>query len=364
MPFSINTFSSYRIVKSELKKRIVENKIKKVSLTLQVLRQRNILKKISLILRLKRVFLFTSQMIRKVIANGKIPRLKTKKLKAGISLEAAIVTSVFMFATLAVVSVLCILNLQNSIQIVLENTGREIAQNIYYAEEFKDTLNENDALKKVNDALLQSNDGKVDEGALEKIDEAAFDIYVYGKFVSTLGTKYINDSYILGGVAGLDFSKSKLDEENGTVDIILDYTIEIPFVPTYAGIISDRKRVCVKAWNGTDITKDSKIVYITEDGNVYHTLKECSHINVNVTKATYGQLESLRNSSGEIYDKCKYCKKTKYTDASVIYITKYGDSYHSSLSCGGISRSAIAIDIKQIGSRKLCKDCEKGTGTE
>lgn len=336
-------------------KNVVSDITKKTSCSLQVSRQR-IVKKNNLFIdykKLKRVFSFTSQ-------KG-FPWIKAVK-KAGISLEAAIVTSIFMFAVLSIIGFLCVLNLQNNIQMTLENIARTMSQNIYYVEELKETTRNSTIFKEVNDMLTKNNTDTLDEETVEKLEKASFDMYIYGKFISEMGTEYINESYIVGGILGLNFSKSIYDEEDGIIDIVLDYVIKVPFLPENIGMISDRKRVYVKAWNGMDIMQESDLVYITMNGAVYHSDKDCPHINIDVIKITYEQLKNQRNDSGAGYGRCKYCGNKNCTDTSVVYITKYGACYHTTLSCGGISRSVITIDKSQIGDRALCKDCEKRMG--
>ena len=136
--------------------------------------------------------------------------------------------------------------------------------------------------------------------------------------------------------------------------------IKLPYISENIFYMFDRQQVCVKVWNGKDITKTQNVVYITKKGEVYHTSKECAHLNISVSKTTYGSVEELRNATGSKYRKCNLCKFVTNEKNMIVFITDYGERYHSTLECSGLSRGVIAIDEVDIGERRLCKSCEEG----
>lgn len=340
MPFSVKRKILHNI-KIQLIRRVFFKKIKKPC-SLQVLRQ-NRKKYLLQYNMLKRVFSFASE-------------------KGSLTLEATFVTSLFVFAIVAIMGVIAVIDLQQNIRIVMENIGRETSQTFYYMEELKEEKNKTDIENKV-DSLLKKQGSNLSEEDREKfrenMEETAFIAYIYGKFVSELKMEDINESYILGGIAGLDFTRSTYKSDTGEVDIVLKYKIKVPFISDKIWKIEDCQRVYVKVWNGKDIRQTEELVYITKNGTVYHTSKSCPHLDLKVSKNTYGKIGEIRNKAGSKYKKCKLCKLKECTEATVVYVTDYGTAYHFSLSCGGISRSIIQIDKKFVGDRRLCKDCEE-----
>lgn len=338
MPFSDKRNSLHKLG-SSLVLQLIE--IKKSS-SLQVLRLKQyLLNKITL----KRVFSFTST-------------------KGSISVEAALATSLFIFSVVAIMGILVVIDLQQGIAIAMENTAREIAQTIYYTDAIKDLTDgiaeTENVEEKINNLFNESSLSEVDKEKVKKgINEAAFVTYVYGKFILKVNAENINQSYISGGMYGLDFSKSTYNHETGEISIVLKYQIKVPFISHKIWKINDYKRVYVKAWNGKNLAKDYKMVYITKNGSVYHTSKNCPHLDLNISKCNYGQLDSKRNKAGSKYDACELCKLTDYSDTAHVYVTDYGTAFHSSLSCGGIARSIIQIDEESVGDKRICKDCEE-----
>lgn len=338
MPFSGKRNTIYSV--ATLNKDI--EKIKK-SCTLQVLRHKQYL----LINVLKRVFPFTSE-------------------EGSFTLEAALVTSLFTMAVTAIMGILVVVDLQQNINIAMENISREMAQTLYYTESINmltDSISGNeknsvqDKIKAFYDSsgLSEEDKGKIEES----IEKASFDMYVYGKFVSEMKFSDINQSYISGGVMGLDFTKSTYNESTGEMSIVLKYQIKIPFISDKIWRLNDCKRVYVKAWNGKDICQNINAVYITKNGSVYHTSKKCSHLDLNVSKQNYNMLETIRNKAGAKYNACRLCKPNSDSKQEVIYVTDYGTAFHFSLSCSGINRSIIQMDKELVGDRKICEDCEK-----
>lgn len=319
--------------------------MKKRSCSLQVLRLHIlIIQKCMFRIKLKRVFSFTSQ-------------------KGSITLEAAITTTVFVISVVSIITLFGVLSLQQNIHVAMENVGRKMSQTIYYADKIKSIGENSKVFSTVNRLLSDGNEDIFSDDEKQeiimKLQEVSFNTYVYGQFISEIKADYINKSYVYGGVFGLDFTKSEYDSENDEIDIVLSYKIKIPFISGINWTISDCQRVRVKVWNGTDITRNKDIVYITKNGEVYHLTKTCSHLKIDITKTAYGNIKNIKNNSGVAYNKCKQCGFEKILDSSIVYITEYGESYHESLSCAGISRSVIYIDKSKTGSLRLCKDCEK-----
>ena len=98
-----------------------------------------------------------------------------------------------------------------------------------------------------------------------------------------------------------------------------------------------------------------EMVYVTEYGSVYHRSLGCSHLNLNVRSVAYDSISNERSNDGSRYYACEYCCPHGAKPASV-YITDDGNRYHSTLSCGALKRTVNEVALSQT-SLPACKEC-------
>ena len=99
--------------------------------------------------------------------------------------------------------------------------------------------------------------------------------------------------------------------------------------------------------------------YIVRNGQVYHTKPDCTYIRISVTSERYENLPELRNESGKRYEKCRYCS-AQQEPSDRIYITRYGEVYHSDLNCSRIKRTVRTISMAQARETyRICSKCAK-----
>ena len=117
-------------------------------------------------------------------------------------------------------------------------------------------------------------------------------------------------------------------------------------------------RRCIShIWCGYDkgFFREEDYVYVTNDSEVYHVDRDCSHLRLTVTDADAGSISALRNNSGSKYKPCGICHSS-LADGK-LYITPEGDRYHNSITCSGLKRTVRAIRISEIGDRRPCSRC-------
>lgn len=171
------------------------------------------------------------------------------------------------------------------------------------------------------------------------------------------------NTYIQGAGGAITFMDSRLMEENDEIDLVAEYLITPPFSIIGLGNFHFRQRVHTRAFTGVDqrsreTTQDGTIVYITDTGSVYHRKLSCTYLKLSISQVVYGDLAFLRNSSGGKYKACERCGKDKEPGVqSEIWITNYGDRYHTSRSCSGLKRSIREIRLSEVGSRTPCSKC-------
>lgn len=236
----------------------------------------------------KRVYLFTSS--------------------GSITLEAAIVTTLFLLMAFSILGYMSLLNKQLSYQIKVNNTAVAMAKLKFY----KETV------------------GKITN---------------YQQYTREL-EKEVNFNQ-------LSVKENQID----AIDIISGFVYKVPWIGKKIKIT---ERCRVKDWTGCDITKQQKLVYITKNGKVYHVTKKCSHLSLSIRKINYSQLDEERNCYGVKYKRCAICLGNKQTLATDIFVTEDGDKFHSSLMCSGLLRNIIIIDKSEVGNRKPCSRCSGG----
>lgn len=102
-------------------------------------------------------------------------------------------------------------------------------------------------------------------------------------------------------------------------------------------------------WIGYDVAwtdpRDEEIyVFVTPTGVVYHRSRNCTHLKLSVTGAAASELELLRNQEGERYRPCERCHAKP---EGMVYLTGEGNRYHSDISCSSLRRSVRSMPLSQ-----------------
>ncbi len=120
----------------------------------------------------------------------------------------------------------------------------------------------------------------------------------------------------------------------------------------------------VRKWTGYDVTsgaakeKEEEWVYITPYGESYHTSRECRYLSLKIKAGKIEEISQYRNRSGEIYRICETCGSSANT--GLCFYTDYGNRYHTSLQCGGLKRTIRTVKKSEVGNRHACSGCCKG----
>ena len=106
---------------------------------------------------------------------------------------------------------------------------------------------------------------------------------------------------------------------------------------------------------GADSVLEEEYVYITPRGEAYHKDINCSYLKLKINRTTKEALDGIRNADGGKYNKCQYCGRRTYN--GVLYVTDYGEHYHTSLGCPGLKRTIETVPISKVGGRRPCVKC-------
>lgn len=258
--------------------------------------------------------------------------------KGSLTLETALVLPIFLFAMLAMLQFATIQYATSRLLAGAQDTVKDMAAYAY-----------------VESAGITTGDGISGELLKGGISFA----YASGQLKKRSGV-------------GNELGKVSLWQSGFTDGQILD--LVGTFQPTHTfTILPVRKvksifRTRVRAWTGRTgcisgetsdgeaEEKDEDTVYVTETGQVYHRDPECTHIRLSIQNVPRGQLKGLRNASGGKYHACEKCGAGK---GGSVYISPYGDKYHSSLSCSGLKRTINSMPMSDAGDLRPCSKCGK-----
>ena len=121
-------------------------------------------------------------------------------------------------------------------------------------------------------------------------------------------------------------------------------------------------QVRVHAWTGADETvgteqeKAEPMVYVTENGSVYHRSPGCSYLNLSVSQVAGSGVGSYRNRNGEKYTACEICSRNQ-APAGTVFITGQGNRYHNLETCSGLKRGVIMVKESDCGHMGVCSRC-------
>lgn len=281
--------------------------------------------------------------------------------EASLTVEAAFILPLFLFAFLALLYFIQIFTLQELIQAGITKMGLAAAKTAYLYEDFagiEDSLN--------FDATIFGNEIEIKLGDFAKslTDQTILKVYAQ----RYLDVDRINHSCVRDGFDGISYYSSSILEEEDIIDIVVRYQVALPIRLFAFEDMHMMQRVRVRAWTGRELAptystqeeEESKerMVYITETGRVYHLSASCSHIDLSVT-AVQGIPTTQRNESGGKYYPCEQCCKGQQDPYDIFYITEDGTRYHSLRKCSKIKRNVKVVPISQVKNRPACKRCGK-----
>lgn len=101
---------------------------------------------------------------------------------------------------------------------------------------------------------------------------------------------------------------------------------------------------------------EDEYVFVTETGTKYHVMSECSYIKLHPTALDYSLLKKERNNSGGRYYPCERCRPSR---SGIIYITKDGESFHSDMGCSSLKRTVSMIPLREArqSGYTACSKC-------
>lgn len=180
--------------------------------------------------------------------------------------------------------------------------------------------------------------------------------YVKSQIIEYLGKDYLEQSPLADGTDSLHFLESHVFEDKDCFEVIVTYSVS-PLC-SISGFRPFRmaNRYYGHLWNGYELPgTEETYVYVTENGAVYHVDRDCTHLKLSVRLVTWQQACVERNENGKKYVACEKCTTSDIPNA--VYITNEGDCYHFVRDCPGLKRTVSCIPISQAKELRPCQRC-------
>ena len=270
-------------------------------------------------------------------------RFRKNKLRASITLEASLALPLFIFFFANIMTLFNIVKVQSDLEAALHQTGSEMSLMAFDAKFGEETL------------MGEGSD------ALEDLLGAAGILYAKNA-VSDYMKECKGTGCIKGGIDGVGYLRSGLFDGNDIIDIVLDYRIK-PMIPVIGfKEFKTESRFYGHAFTGYDIFEglsvsgsQEEMVFVTEHGEVFHRDAGCVHLHVKTRSIAFGELKKARNNDGKKYYPCEYCGGG--IGGGAVFITDYGERYHSSVNCPGLKRKIYTIPISEALGKRPCSSC-------
>lgn len=288
-----------------------------------------------------------------------LPDIHGAYLSASATVEASLVIPVFIYAVMAVMYIMQMIMVQVKVQESLYNTGRQVAKYAYFYDCMSKGMNGREDIIKTREQDLSGLDSGLQLAGAQAL------------FIKEIGTQYAKQAGVIGGSAGFVMLGSKIMEGNKEIFLEVSYVLKNPFDIFGIALKKFTQEVSLTAWIGDDKcmgveaddtladSADREYVYITASGEVYHTRKSCTYLQPSVRQVKYADVQNIRNEGGAKYYQCEYCAERAEV-TGVVYITSYGNRWHTSSKCPKINRNIMKVLKASVSDRKMCSKCKAG----
>lgn len=275
--------------------------------------------------------------------------------KASLTVEASIVLPIFLSVMMALMSFFEVLQVQTRIQQGMKEAVTK-ACGYYYLLENPDEADE-----------MGGEEGE--EFAALLVQGGITALYLKQRLLYSVGSEFLDKSWVAGGHDGLTILGSQFPDDQGNLDLMVTYRVQVPFLPGNAGSLVLTQRECQRVWSGNkapsgenagneEETKEDVLVYITETGSVYHTSLDCSYLKLSVQQIRHNEVINYRSEDGSKYYACDRCEKGG--SGFWVYITSSGNRFHTDPNCSALRRNVQTVWLSEVQDRHCCSRCAKG----
>lgn len=260
---------------------------------------------------------------------------------ASLTLEAAFVLTLFIFASVSLILPMKILNTERRIQSGLEAVGEDFSKYAYVK-------------------------GLLEKGEMGSVPGVEYLIRgIAAGYAAQRAMAYADT----GNCQKATMVRSQILEDGETLDLILDFEIQMPFPVLGLPSVRRTARCYRRAWigkagksydgedNGTD--SQEKIVYVGKTSIRYHSSRSCHYLANNLSTVSFEALAELRNSDGGKYYACRVCARSANV-GNTIYVMPSGSSFHTAEDCSAIIAYVRVVKLSEVEHLGACSYCSGG----
>lgn len=279
--------------------------------------------------------------------------MKKDKYSGSITVESALVLPLFIFVVLFFCFFFRMMELEFTMQKALNHTVKELASYGYVLNR-AETLTEEKKTELLSSVVFG-------EEIFDFLVNFADDYVAKLLFSRYIDTSTLEHFRVVDGWSGVSFAATDLRDEDNCVYIQVCYQISLPFVSTLLPKLTVTQTSSAGLFSGELAgianEKDTEIVYVTKNGAVYHTSLLCTHLKLSTREILSSELDKQRNYKGGKYYACEYCARKKKKPEK-LYITLEGDRYHYKSDCIGLRRTVTEKKLSEV-TLPICSRCRE-----
>jgi len=196
------------------------------------------------------------------------------------------------------------------------------------------------------------------------LSDVVSDVWMRSQLIESLGKEYLDNSPLTNGTKSLLVVSDLSHDHKDCVEFKVVSTVgPLGELAGFGNLIIEH-RYYGHLWNGYDVSEadgqhGEDIVYVTENGVVYHENLNCSYLRLAVKEVSLQEAYLSRNAEGDHYKVCLICGGEDM--GSNVYITEDGTAIHFNRACPGLKRTVHSIPRNQAFDYTPCHRCVGGT---
>lgn len=272
--------------------------------------------------------------------------------EASLTVEAALSLSLFLLMAAALIQPMVWLDRQRKVQTVTEALCGDLSQ-YAYIEKF---------LKGEEEVLEELEKGEEkDSGAGGAFGEAAAGLWLLGKIQEAAGEVHS----LKIQKAQVPDEKGMICFELEYRERIPFFSLSGRGITMTAaarrrawiGLNGKLGRALGDQWE----EEEDIIVYVGAGMGRYHWYRDCHYISNQYESVSAGQISALRNASGRKYKACSSCAAGGKAEGKV-YITPQGEHYHTTADCRAMAAYVQAVPLREVEYLGACSYCSRKRG--
>ena len=257
------------------------------------------------------------------------------RLKASMTVEAALVLPLFLLFFLNIGSIMEMMRVHSNLEMALWETGREVC---------------------LYGAALKENMVEESSDLAETVGNLALSYtYVKGRVEKYVGAEYLEAAPIKGGKDGIQYLGSEILREDDCIELKLSYVCEPKWALEGFRTFLLENHYYGRIWTGYEIPEETEIYYLSENMDVFHRDRNCSHLLLKKRSIAWEDVPKVVNEKGSHYRPCEKCAKGSHGNS--VWIAQEGECYHFKEDCPGLKRTVLEVPWEVASKYRACSRC-------